>query len=58
MNIYKILEGFSFKIEPEEEWKRQWTLYGSPNDTYKIIKSQKDRLDKEQAKMVSKMLTE
>jgi len=22
MNIYKILEGFSFKIEPEEEWKR------------------------------------
>ena len=55
MSVFKILEDFGFMFPDPEDWDRQWKLFGSPNDTYAIIKNQKDRLEKEELKMLQKM---
>lgn len=58
MSVFKILEDFGYQFPDQEDWDRQWKLYGSPNETYSVVKNQKERLEKEEHKMVQRMNAE
>ena len=34
MKVYKILEGFQYKFADEEDYDKQWRLFGSPLETH------------------------
>lgn len=55
MKIYGILEGFQYKFADEEDYDRQWRLYGSPMETLGRIAKQGNFLDKEKDKFVNIM---
>lgn len=58
MQVYKILEDFKYKFPDEEDYDKQWRLYGSPNDTKSVIDRQKASLEKEKEKFVNLMQQE
>ena len=58
MQTYAILEQFGYKFADDEEYDKQWKLYGSPCETYEVVKAQRDKLEKEEHKMVNKMQQE
>ena len=47
MKVYRILEEFQFEFGEEEDYDRQWRLFGSPGDTFEKIAKQQNYLDKE-----------
>lgn len=55
MQTYQILEEFGYIFTDPEDYDKQWKLYGSPCETHEVIKTQKDKLEKEEHKMVNKM---
>ena len=55
MQVFGILESFGYKFADDEDYDKQWKLYGSPCDTHVVIKQQKEKLEKEEQKMVYKM---
>ena len=55
MKVYKILEEFQYQFGEDEDFDRQWRLFGSPGDTYEKISKQGNYLDKEKDKFVSIM---
>lgn len=58
MQVYKILEDFKYKFHDEEDYDKQWRLFGSPNDTKSVIDRQRAALDKEKEKFVNLMQQE
>ncbi len=58
MQVYKILEDFKYKFPDEEDYDKQWRLYGSPNDTKSVIDRQRASLEKEKEKFVNLMQQE
>ena len=58
MQTYAILEEFQHKFPDDEDYDKQWKLYGSPNETYEVVRIQRDKLEKEEHKMVNKMQQE
>lgn len=55
MKIYGILAGFQYKFADEEDYDRQWRLFGSPQETLSRIAKQGNFLDKEKDKFVNIM---
>jgi len=55
MKVYGILEEFQFQFGEEEDFDRQWRLFGSPGDTFEKISKQGNYLDKEKDKFVNIM---
>lgn len=55
MQVYKILEDFKYKFHDEEDYDKQWRLFGSPNDTKSVIDRQRAALEKEKEKFVNLM---
>ena len=55
MKVYGILNEFQFQFGEEEDFDRQWRLFGSPGDTYEKIQKQGNYLDKEKDKFVNIM---
>lgn len=37
MQVYKILEEFKYRFVDEEDYDKQWRLYGSPLETKSVI---------------------
>jgi len=58
MQTYSILEEFGYKFGEDDDYDKQWKLYGSPCETHEVIKLQRDKLEKEEHKMVNKMQQE
>jgi dynein heavy chain len=40
MQVYQILEEFKYTFAEEDDYDKQWRLYGSPNDTKSVIGKQ------------------
>jgi len=55
MRVYGILEEFQFQFGEEEDFDRQWKLFGSPGSTMEKISKQGNYLDKEKDKFVNMM---
>ena len=55
MKVYGILEEFQFQFNEEEDFDRQWRLFGSPGDTTEKIAKQGNYLEKEKHKFVNIM---
>ena len=55
MKVYKILEGFQYKFADEDDYDKQWRLFGSPLETIQRIAKQGNFLDKEKDKFVNIM---
>ena len=53
MKVYGILEEFQYNFGEEEDFDRQWRLFGSPGDTYEKISKQGNYLDKEKDKFIN-----
>ena len=45
MKVYGILNEFQYQFAEEEDFDRQWRLFGSPGDTYDKIAKQQNYLD-------------
>jgi len=58
MQVYAILEDFKYAFGDEEDYDKQWRLYGSPNDTKSVIGRQTAALEKEKDKFVNLMQQE
>lgn len=58
MQVYRILEEFKYSFTEEEDYDRQWRLFGSPNDTKSVIGRQIAALEKEKDKFVNLMQQE
>lgn len=58
MQVYGILEEFKYTFTEEEDYDRQWRLFGSPNDTKSVIGRQIAALEKEKDKFVNLMQQE
>ncbi len=55
MQVYKILEEFKYSFSDDDDYEKQWRLYGSPNDTKSVIGRQMAALEKEKDKFVNLM---
>jgi len=55
MKVYDILKQFFYQFSEEEDYDRQWRLFGSPGDTMEKIQKQSNYLDKEKDKFVNIM---
>ena len=55
MKVYGILNEFQYQFAEEEDFDRQWRLFGSPGDTIDKIGKQGNYLDKERDKFVNIM---
>ena len=55
MQVYKILEEFKYAFTDDDDYDKQWRLYGSPNDTKSVIGRQLAALEKEKDKFVNLM---
>lgn len=55
MQVYQILEEFKYAFAEDEDYDKQWRLYGSPNDTKSVIGRQMAALEKEKDKFVNLM---
>jgi len=53
--VYAILEEFKYTFVEEEDYDKQWRLYGSPNETKLVIERQKAQLEKEKENFVRTM---
>lgn len=58
MQVYQILEEFKYTFVDEEDYDKQWRLFGSPNDTKSVIGRQTAALEKEKDKFVNLMQQE
>lgn len=58
MQVYQILEEFKYTFAEEDDYDKQWRLYGSPNDTKSVIGKQIQALEKEKEKFVQSMQQE
>mgnify|MGYP006950259597 CR=1 FL=1 len=58
MQVYGILEEFKYAFADEEDYDKQWRLFGSPNDTKSVIGRQMAALEKEKDKFVNAMQQE
>ena len=58
MQVYKILEEFKYSFADDDDYEKQWRLYGSPNDTKSVIGRQMAALEKEKDKFVNLMQQE
>ena len=58
MQVYKILEEFKYSFSDDDDYEKQWRLYGSPNDTKSVIGRQMAALEKEKDKFVNLMQQE
>ena len=58
MQVYAILEEFKYTFAEEDDYDKQWRLYGSPNDTKAVIGRQIAALEKEKDKFVNLMQQE
>lgn len=56
--VYGILEEFQFQFGEDEDFDRQWRLFGSPGDTFEKIQKQGNYLDKEKEKFINIMQSE
>jgi len=55
MQVYAILEEFKYTFAEEEDYDKQWRLYGSPNETKSVIGRQMQALEKQKESMVQEM---
>ena len=55
MKVYDILKQFFYQFSEDEDYDRQWRLFGSPGDTMEKIQKQSNYLDKEKDKFVNIM---
>jgi dynein heavy chain len=55
MQVYEILADFKYTFAEEEDYDKQWRLFGSPNDTKAVIGRQMQALEKEKDKFVNLM---
>jgi hypothetical protein len=55
MKVYGILNEFQYQFGEDEDFDRQWRLFGSPGDTLEKISKQGNYLDKERDKFVNLM---
>ena len=58
MKVYGILEEFQFQFGEEDDFDRQWRLFGSPGDTFEKIQKQGQVLDREKDKFIGFMQTD
>jgi len=58
VSVYSILNEFQYKFADEEDYDKQWRLYGSPLETVSKISKQGNYLEKEKEKFVSHMKTD
>lgn len=58
MQVYKVLEEFKYAFTDDDDYDKQWRLYGSPNDTKSVIGRQMAALEKEKDKFVNLMQQE
>lgn len=55
MNIYDILNQFSYKFSDEDEYDKKWRVFGSPKDTLLRIEKQQVYLEKEKDRFLQAM---
>ena len=58
LDVYAILEEFQYKFHEQEDYDKQWALYGSPKETLEKIEKQTIALNSKKDHFIKEMKKE